>query len=135
MRNIALSVPDARAAYDHAVDHGARGVEVPRTLEDEHGSVVIASVGTYGEAPHLRRARRVRRRLPAGVRGRGEADRGPDDLLVAIDHVVGNVELGHMEEWVHYYERVFGMTEMIHFSDEEISTEYSALMSKVVTDG
>jgi 4-hydroxyphenylpyruvate dioxygenase len=54
---------------------------------------------------------------------------------VGIDHVVGNVELGHMEEWVHYYERVFGMTEMIHFSDEEISTEYSALMSKVVTDG
>jgi 4-hydroxyphenylpyruvate dioxygenase len=49
--------------------------------------------------------------------------------------VVGNVELGHMDEWVRYYERVFGMTEMIHFSDEAISTEYSALMSKVVTDG
>ena len=54
---------------------------------------------------------------------------------MAIDHIVGNVELGHMEEWVGYYERVFGMTEMIHFSDEAISTEYSALMSKVVTDG
>jgi 4-hydroxyphenylpyruvate dioxygenase len=56
-------------------------------------------------------------------------------MLMAIDHIVGNVELGHMEEWVGYYERVFGMTEMIHFSDEAISTEYSALMSKVVTDG
>ena len=55
--------------------------------------------------------------------------------LMAIDHIVGNVELGHMQEWVGYYERVFGMTEMIHFSDEAISTEYSALMSKVVTDG
>jgi 4-hydroxyphenylpyruvate dioxygenase len=54
---------------------------------------------------------------------------------MAIDHIVGNVELGHMQEWVGYYERVFGMTEMIHFSDEAISTEYSALMSKVVTDG
>ena len=54
---------------------------------------------------------------------------------MGIDHVVGNVELGRMDEWVHYYERVFGMTEMIHFSDEDISTEYSALMSKVVTDG
>jgi 4-hydroxyphenylpyruvate dioxygenase len=54
---------------------------------------------------------------------------------MGIDHIVGNVELGHMEEWVGYYERVFGMTEMIHFSDEAISTEYSALMSKVVTDG
>src|SRR5919108_172023 len=59
----------------------------------------------------------------------------PDEMLLAIDHIVGNVELGHMEEWVSFYERVFGMTEMIHFSDEDISTEYSALMSKVVTDG
>jgi 4-hydroxyphenylpyruvate dioxygenase len=56
-------------------------------------------------------------------------------MLLAIDHIVGNVELGHMEEWVSYYERVFGMVEMIHFSDDDISTEYSALMSKVVADG
>jgi 4-hydroxyphenylpyruvate dioxygenase len=58
-----------------------------------------------------------------------------DDLLIGIDHIVGNVELGAMNDWVSYYERVFGMTEMIHFSDEAISTEYSALMSKVVTNG
>ena len=56
-------------------------------------------------------------------------------MLFGIDHIVGNVELGAMDEWVRYYERVFGMTEMIHFSDEAISTEYSALMSKVVTTG
>ena len=56
-------------------------------------------------------------------------------MLLGIDHVVGNVQLGHMEEWVRFYERVFGMTEMIHFSDKDISTEYSALMSKVLTDG
>ena len=55
--------------------------------------------------------------------------------LLALDHVVGNVELGQMDEWVEFYERVFGMTEMIHFSDDDISTEYSALMSKVMTDG
>ena len=55
--------------------------------------------------------------------------------LLAIDHVVGNVELGHMDEWVSFYEQVFGMTEMIHFSDEDISTEYSALMSKVMSNG
>jgi 4-hydroxyphenylpyruvate dioxygenase len=61
------------------------------------------------------------------------SDREP--LLVGIDHVVGNVELGAMETWVKYYEDVFGMTELIHFSDEAISTEYSALMSKVVTTG
>src|SRR5690606_7319434 len=58
-----------------------------------------------------------------------------DTGLLAIDHIVGNVELGQMERWVKYYEDVFGMREMIHFSDEDISTEYSALMSKVVTDG
>jgi 4-hydroxyphenylpyruvate dioxygenase len=56
-------------------------------------------------------------------------------MLLGIDHIVGNVELGHMNEWVKYYEDVFGMREMIHFTDEAISTEYSALMSKVVTDG
>jgi 4-hydroxyphenylpyruvate dioxygenase len=56
-------------------------------------------------------------------------------MLLGIDHIVGNVELGHMDEWVKYYEDVFGMKEMIHFTDEAISTEYSALMSKVVTDG
>ena len=60
---------------------------------------------------------------------------GEEEMLVAIDHIVGNVELGAMQDWVSYYERVFGMTEMIHFSDEAISTEYSALMSKVVTNG
>ena len=56
-------------------------------------------------------------------------------MLLGVDHIVGNVELGHMDEWVRYYEDVFGMREMIHFTDEAISTEYSALMSKVVTDG
>src|SRR5205807_8613093 len=61
---------------------------------------------------------------------------GPSDVgLLAIDHCVGNVELGRMEHWVEFYERVFGMTEMIHFSDDDIATEYSALMSKVMTDG
>jgi 4-hydroxyphenylpyruvate dioxygenase len=63
-------------------------------------------------------------------------DKGTDSgMLLGIDHIVGNVELGHMDEWVKYYEDVFGMKEMIHFTDEAISTEYSALMSKVVTDG
>ncbi len=96
----------------------------------------LASVATYGETQHVfvERAGYTGVFLP-GYEPRGIADHGPDGLLVGIDHVVGNVELGHMEEWVHYYERVFGMTELIHFSDEAISTEYSALMSKVVTDG
>ena len=133
---IALSVPDAAAAYEHAVGHGARGLQTPYELTDEHGTVRLASVATYGETRHMfvERSDYSGAFLP-GFQARGRAPSGLDGLLVGIDHVVGNVELGHMNEWVHYYERVFGMTELIHFSDEAISTEYSALMSKVVTDG
>jgi 4-hydroxyphenylpyruvate dioxygenase len=134
--SIALSVPDAAAAYDYAVRNGARGLRTPWEESDEHGTVRMASVATYGETRHtfIERAEYDGAFLP-GYEARGTADRSGDAVLVGIDHVVGNVELGHMEEWVHYYERVFGMTELIHFSDEAISTEYSALMSKVVTDG
>ena len=137
VHKIALSVPDAAAAYEHAVTHGARGVHTPHWVEDEHGRVQLSSVATYGDTLHLfvQREGYEGAFLPGYV-ARDEAPADPDDmLLMAIDHIVGNVELGHMDEWVGYYERVFGMTEMIHFSDEAISTEYSALMSKVVTDG
>ena len=137
VHKIALSVPDAAFAYNHAVDHGARGVMTPHWVEDEHGRVQLSSIATYGDTLHLFVQREgYKGAFLPGYERRAEASRNPDDLkLMAIDHIVGNVELGHMEEWVHYYERVFGMTEMIHFSDEAISTEYSALMSKVVTDG
>ena len=136
MRTIALSVPDAAAAYEHAVAHGARGIDVPHELSDEDGRVQLASIATYGDTRHVFVARgEYRGAFMPGFVARDTAPTGPDGLLVGIDHVVGNVELGRMEEWVRYYERVFGMTELIHFSDEAISTEYSALMSKVVTDG
>jgi len=137
VHKIALSVPDAAAAYEHAVAHGARGVMTPHWSEDEHGRVQLSSVETYGDTLHLfvQREGYTGPFLP-GFIARDAAPKDPDQLLLmGIDHIVGNVELGHMEEWVGYYERVFGMTEMIHFSDEAISTEYSALMSKVVTDG
>jgi 4-hydroxyphenylpyruvate dioxygenase len=134
VQKIALSVPDAEAAYRHAILHGARGLVTPHWEEDEHGRVGLASVATYGDTVHLfvQRDGYSGPFLP-GFESRGEAPAEP--LFAGIDHVVGNVELGHMQEWVSYYERVFGMTELIHFSDEAISTEYSALMSKVVTDG
>ncbi|MET0615510.1 MAG: 4-hydroxyphenylpyruvate dioxygenase [Thermoleophilaceae bacterium] len=137
VHKIALSVPDAAAAYQHAVDHGARGIMTPHWVEDDHGRVQLSSIATYGETQHLFVQREgYKGAFLPGYERRGEAEKKPADSgLFAIDHIVGNVELGHMEEWVHYYERVFGMTEMIHFSDEAISTEYSALMSKVVTDG
>jgi 4-hydroxyphenylpyruvate dioxygenase len=137
VHKIALSVPDAAAAYQHAVDHGARGVMTPHWVEDEHGRVQLSSIATYGDTLHLfvQRDGYEGAFLPGYERRAEAATNPPDNGLFAIDHIVGNVELGHMNEWVHYYERVFGMTEMIHFSDEAISTEYSALMSKVVTDG
>ncbi len=137
VHKIALSVPDAAAAYEHAVAHGARGVVTPHWEEDEHGRVQFSAIETYGDTLHLFVHREdYKGAFLPGYERRAEAPRNPDDmLLMGIDHIVGNVELGHMEEWVAYYERVFGMTEMLHFSDEAISTEYSALMSKVVTSG
>ena len=134
---IALRVPSAAEAYRQAVQRGARGVVEPHAVEDEWGKVELATIATYGDVVHtfVNRGEYGGVYLPGFVAHQSEngADRGVG--LVTIDHVVGNVELGRMQHWVEYYERVFGMTEMIHFSDEDISTEYSALMSKVMTDG
>ena len=132
---VALSVPDAEHAYREAIRHGARGVREPWEESDEHGTVGLAQIATYGETLHtfVDRTRYHGPFLPGyqAIAANG-ADAG---LLAGLDHVVGNVELGRMEEWVSYYERVLGFTEMLHFSDEDISTGYSALMSKVVAGG
>jgi 4-hydroxyphenylpyruvate dioxygenase len=137
VKDIALRVPDAAEAYRQAVQRGARGVLEPMVVEDDFGSVELSTIATYGDVVHtfVGRAAYEGAYLPGYVAQ--ESDDGVSEGvgLLAIDHVVGNVELGHMDEWVSFYERVFGMTEMIHFSDEDISTEYSALMSKVMTDG
>jgi 4-hydroxyphenylpyruvate dioxygenase len=138
---IALSVPDVDHAYREATARGAESVAAPHELSDEHGTARLATIKTYGETLHTFVDRSGYRgaflpgyeRVAPGPR-ESEGASG-DDMLLGIDHIVGNVELGRMNEWVKYYEDVFGMTEMIHFSDEAISTEYSALMSKVVTDG
>jgi 4-hydroxyphenylpyruvate dioxygenase len=134
VRVIALSVPDAAAAYRTAVERGAEGVREPWEESDDHGTVRMATIATYGDTLHtfVDRSDYTGAFLP-----RYEARDGATEHvgLLAIDHVVGNVELGGMERWVKYYEDVFGMTEMKHFTDDDISTEYSALMSKVVTSG
>jgi 4-hydroxyphenylpyruvate dioxygenase len=138
VKDIALRVPDAREAYRQAVQRGARGVAEPHWIDDEFGRVELASIATYGDVVHtfVNRAEYEGAYLP-GYRAEPSTDgAGASDVgLLAIDHCVGNVELGRMNYWVEFYERAFGMTEMIHFSDEDISTEYSALMSKVLTDG
>jgi 4-hydroxyphenylpyruvate dioxygenase len=141
VRVIALSVPDVDHAYTAAVARGALAVREPHDVEDDHGRVRLASIGAYGDTLHtfVDRSGYHGPFLPGFAPVTDDARATPtptaEDLLLTIDHIVGNVELGHMDEWVHFYEQVFGMTEMVHFSDEAISTEYSALMSKVVTSG
>jgi 4-hydroxyphenylpyruvate dioxygenase len=137
VKDIALIVPDATEAYRQAVQRGARGVAEPQRVDDEYGSIETAAIATYGDTIHTF----VNRSDYAGpykpgfvsVAPNGHAQGGVG--LTNIDHVVGNVELGRMDFWVEYYERVFGMTNILHFGDDQIQTEYSALMSKVMSDG
>src|SRR3989475_138935 len=136
-KTIALRVPSAGEAYRQAVQRGARGIAEPHWAEDDNGRVELASIGTYGDVIHTF----VNRRDYAGpfLPGyRSTVENGqpaPGVGLNVLDHVVGNVELGRMNHWVEFYERVFGMTNIVHFGDEQIQTEYSALMSKVMTSG
>jgi 4-hydroxyphenylpyruvate dioxygenase len=137
VKDVALRVPSAEDAYRQAVQRGAKSVVEPHWVEDEFGRIELAAIGTYGENLHtfVNRSEYEGAYLPGYVsiseNGRPRAGVG----LVAVDHVVGNVELGRMNYWVEYYERTMGFTELLHFSDEAIHTEYSALMSKVMTDG
>jgi 4-hydroxyphenylpyruvate dioxygenase len=137
VKDIALTVPDATEAYRQAVQRGARGVAEPQRVEDEFGTIETAAIATYGDTIHTFVDRKdYKGPFKPGyvsVSSNGHAQGGVG--LVNIDHIVGNVELGRMNDWVEYYERVFGMTEMISFTDDDISTEYSALMSKVMADG
>jgi len=137
VRDIALIVPDATEAYRQAVQRGARGVLEPERVEDEFGTVERAAIATYGDTIHtfVDRADYAGPFLPGYVAASSNGHAGGGAGLLAIDHIVGNVELGRMDEWVEFYERVFGMTNILHFGDEQIHTEYSALMSKVMSDG
>jgi 4-hydroxyphenylpyruvate dioxygenase len=134
---VALGVPDVAVAYREALARGAKGRLAPYDLYDEHGTVRLAEIAAYGDTIHrfVERGGYDGSFLPGFVEVEHDGDPSRPGLLAGIDHVVANVELGAMELWVKYYEDVFGMKELIHFSDEEISTEYSALMSKVVTNG
>jgi 4-hydroxyphenylpyruvate dioxygenase len=138
--DIALEVPDVDRCVAHARAQGASVLEEPHDLRDEHGTVRIAALATYGETRHslVDRSRYAGPYLPGYVARRsgyvpppGESTR----LFQALDHVVGNVELGQMDEWVGFYNRVMGFTNMAEFVGDDIATEYSALMSKVVASG
>ncbi len=135
--DLAIGVLSAEAAYEHAVGHGARGVRPPQTCEDDQGKVVLATIAAYGDTTHTL----VERSSYSGLYLPGYAPMEPlttpasPPFFTDIDHCVGNVELGRMDEWVEYYHRVMGFTNMKEFVGDDIATEYSALMSKVVADG
>jgi 4-hydroxyphenylpyruvate dioxygenase len=140
VRDIALEVPDVDRCIAQARAVGATVLEEPHDVSDEHGTVRTAAIATYGDTRHslVDRSGYSGPYLPGFV-ARTSAYRKrpgtPRRLFQALDHVVGNVELGRMDEWVEFYRRVMGFTNMAEFIGDDIATDYSALMSKVVADG
>ncbi len=135
--DLAITVPSAEAAYGHAVSRGATGLAEPEVFEDAHGKVVLAAIATFGDTRHtlVERANYSGPYLPGYVTADPLASLRSRPFFTQIDHCVGNVELGRMDEWVGFYQRVMGFTNMKEFVGDDIATEYSALMSKVVADG
>ncbi|MDQ1603378.1 MAG: 4-hydroxyphenylpyruvate dioxygenase [Actinomycetota bacterium] len=138
--DIALEVPDVDKCIDHARATGARIVVEPHDVSDEHGTVRMASIAAYGDTRHslVDRSRYDGVYLPGYVErtsGFVKREGAPRRLFQALDHVVGNVELGQMDEWVGFYNKVMGFVNMAEFIGDDIATDYSALMSKVVANG
>ena len=135
--DIALTVSDVRKAYALAIERGATGLAEPTESSDEHGRVVTAAIATYGETRHtlVERADYTGPFLPGFVAREPMVALPEKRFFQAIDHVVGNVEMGQMNEWVAFYNRVMGFVNMKEFVGDDIATEYSALMSKVVASG
>jgi len=136
VRAIALWVDDARSAWEETTKRGARSVQEPTVVEDADGRVVIASIAAYGDTLHTF----VERKDYRGVFFPGYHTTPPDNVarpvgLLHVDHIVGNVGWGAMNEWVDFYAKVMGFSLYQHFDDKDISTEYSALMSKVMANG
>jgi 4-hydroxyphenylpyruvate dioxygenase len=138
--DIALTVPDVDRCIRHAAATGATVLAEPHDVTDEHGTVRLAAIATYGETRHtlVDRSRYSGPYLPGYVARTSsyvKREGAPKRLFQAIDHVVGNVELGAMDTWVAFYNRVMGFTNMAEFVGADIATDYSALMSKVVSSG
>jgi 4-hydroxyphenylpyruvate dioxygenase len=148
--DIALEVPDVDTCIARAHEVGATVLEEPHDVSDEHGTVRIAAIATYGETRHTLVQRTVDGAtyagpyLPGFVARTSTMTRTPQGfdrlnhqgrLFQALDHVVGNVELGKMDQWVEFYNKVMGFTNMAEFIGDDIATDYSALMSKVVANG
>ena len=136
VKDIALWVDDARTAFSLAVERGAKPAREPALLKDENGEIVIAAIHTYGDTIHsLVERKNYRGLFMPGFVPREWAFKPQPVGLKYVDHCVGNVELGAMNKWVGFYEKVLGFTNILTFDDKTISTEYSALMSKVMANG
>lgn len=138
--DISLEVPDVDKCVAQAKRAGARVVREAEDITDEHGTVRIASIATYGETVHtlVDRSRYDGPYLPGYVARAStwvKREGAPKRLFQALDHIVGNVELGKMDEWVTFYNKVMGFVNMAEFVGDDIATDYSALMSKVVANG
>jgi 4-hydroxyphenylpyruvate dioxygenase len=136
VRDMAFWVDDARAAHAVAIARGATSAGDPQTLRDEDGQVVVAAIRTYGDTIHSIVERKDYRGLfLPGFEALDSPYQPTGTGLKYVDHCVGNVELGKMNPWVKFYEDVLGFTNILTFDDKTISTEYSALMSKVMSNG
>lgn len=134
VQDIAFEVDDVDVAFQEAVRRGATPAREPYTLSDDDGNVRIASIHTYGDTLHTFINRDdFRGHFMPHFRPLHQP--GSSVGIVEIDHCVGNVELGRMNHWVNWYEQVLGFKQLISFDDKDISTEYTALMSKVMADG
>jgi 4-hydroxyphenylpyruvate dioxygenase len=135
--DLAIGVPSAREAFSYAVKHGARPLAPPHVAQDESGKVVSAAIATFGQTRHtlIERSDYAGPYLPGYIAADPLVTPPSDPFFTAVDHCVGNVELGLMDEWVEFYHQVMGFTNMKEFVGDDIATEYSALMSKVVADG
>ncbi len=136
VKDLAFWVDDCRDAYAKAIARGAESARAPEVLSDEHGEVVIAAIRTYGDTIHSIVERTHYRGLfLPGFRAASSPYEPAPVGLKHVDHCVGNVELGRMDHWVGFYSRVLGFHNLLSFDDKTISTEYSALMSKVMSNG
>jgi 4-hydroxyphenylpyruvate dioxygenase len=134
---LALWVDDARKSFEETTKRGAVAAQEPIVMRDEHGEVVMASIRTYGDTLHtfVERKNYHGAFLPGYVARTQELPAMEPVGLQYVDHAVGNVGWGEMNQWVKFYEDVLGFKLLITFDDDDISTEYSALMSKVVSNG
>lgn len=136
IRSLALQVSDVEAAFSHAVKNGAISIEEPKIISDDYGSISIASIQTYGDTIHtfIDRSDYRSELMPGFIHLKNTTSQDFNAGLVKIDHCVANVPRGEMDQWVDFYRSILNFRVLLSFDDRDISTEYSALKSKVVAN-